>query len=187
MRSDKKFIVKVVVGRSRREAMAMMHNLASMLQVSYDIPIVVYSDVRRAFETPNCIVRYINSPADLLGLKPDEIFGCDPETRAHRRKPSDPKPYDGGILDYILEVEKGAAEEPATESEQKEEYTLLEYLEKVVGLALMEYQKDIVKKYDDDFFKGKCKVVYGRGGKIHVVPVEESNDRRTEEVGRGES
>lgn len=110
MRNDKKFIVKVVAGRSRFDMIKMMHNLASMLRVSYDIPIVGLTDYKPVFETPNCIIRYINNQMDLIGMKPDEIFGCDPETRAYRRKPSNTLPYEGGILEYILEVEKAAAE-----------------------------------------------------------------------------
>lgn len=172
MRSDKKFIVKVVYGRMRGEVVMMMRNLASLLYNSHGIPITDMDYAKCKFETPNCVVRYIDEPYYLVGLKPDEIFGLDPVRSARYRKPSDTEPYEGGILEYILEVEKGAAEKEKT-PDQAGEYDILEFLEKVMGLELSDYQREIVKKYNDDFFKGKCKVVYGRGGKIHVVPVEE--------------
>lgn len=194
---SKKFIVKVVYGRDTRETINMMKNLASMLQrSSCEIPIVRLSDSKCEFETPNCVVRYINTKEKLRGLRVDEIFGIEPESRKwYRRMDAKTEPYDGCIFDYIIKVEtdvavaavKAAAEmrkEP--EPEQKDEYDILEFLENVMGLKLFDYQKEIVKKYNDDFFKGRCKVVYGRGGKIYVVPVEESDDRKTEEVGGGE-
>lgn len=71
------------------------------------------------------------------------------------------------------------------EPEQKEEYDILEFLENVMGLKLTECQKDTVKMFKW-IHDNNCKVVYGRGGKIYVVPVEESDDGRTEEVGGGE-
>lgn len=184
---SKKFIVKVVAGRSRFDALQMMHNLAVLLYNSHGISIMGMNPTKCEFETPNCIVRYIYKPDCLRGIKADEIFGCDPETRAYRRKPSNTLPYDGGILEYILEVEKAAAEKEP-EPEQVCEYDILEFLENVMGLELLDCQKEIVKKYNDEFFKGKYKVVYGRGGKIYVVPVEDNNevDRGSEEVGRGE-
>lgn len=172
MRSDKKFIVKVVAGRSSLEVLEMMKNLASLLYNSHNIPIVSMFPNKCEFSTPNCIVRYVNSVERLAGLVADEIFGCSMAVRKFYRKPSDTEPYEGGILEYIWKVEKGAAEKEKT-PDQAGEYDILEFLEKVMGLELLDYQREIVKKYNDDFFKGKCKVVYGRGGKIHVVPVEE--------------
>lgn len=175
---EKKFIVKVVAGRSRFDALQMMHNLAALLYNSHGISIMGMNPTKCEFETPNCIVRYIYKPDCLRGMKPDEIFGCDPETRAYRRKPSNTLPYDGGILDYILEVEKGAAEEATVEvkePEQAREIDILEFLEKVMGSELTDIQRDMVKtfkKLHDD----NCKVVYGRGGKIHVAPVEDKEE-----------
>ena len=169
---EKKLVVKVVAGRSSLEVLEMMKNLASLLYNSHNIPIVSMFPNKCEFSTPNCTVRYVNSVERLAGVRADEIFGCSLAVRNFYRKPSDTEPYEGGILEYILEVEKGAAEKEKT-PDLSGEYDILEFLEKVMGLELLDYQREIVKKYNDDFFKGKCKVVYGRGGKIHVVPVEE--------------
>lgn len=193
---SKKIIVKVVYGRDTRETINMMRNLASMLQrSSCEIPIVRLSDSKCEFETPNCVVRYINTKEKLRGLRVDDIFGIEPELRKwYRRMDAKTEPYDGGILDYIVETEMNVAKaavmaaaemHKGQEPEQKEEYDILDFLENVMGLELTDLQKDMVKtfkKLHDD----NCRVVYGRGGKIHVVPVEESDDGRTEEVGGGE-
>lgn len=174
MRSDKKFIVKVVAGRSSLEVLEMMKNLASLLYNSHNISIVSMFPNKCEFSTPNCIVRYVNRVERLAGLVADEIFGCSLAVRKFYRKPSDTEPYDGGILEYILEVENGAAEKEP-ESEQVCEYDILEFLEKVMGLELSECQKDMVKTFKRIHDAG-CKVVYGRGGKIYVVPVKEESD-----------
>jgi hypothetical protein len=178
MRSDKKFIVKVVAGRSSLEVLEMMKNLASLLYNSHNIPIVSMFPNKCEFSTPNCTVRYVIHYEKLVGLKPDEIFGCDPELRARRRKPSNTLPYEGGILEYILEVEKAADEQAKNEEKKTDlsgEYDILEFLEKVMGLELSECQKDMVKTFKRIHDAG-CKVVYGRGGKIYVVPVEDKED-----------
>lgn len=169
----KKLIVNVMYGRDTLYLRGMMHGLASCLYNECDIPIIRLDEDKCWFETPNCIVRYINRSEKLHGLRPDEIFGCTPDVRNWHRKPSDTLPWAGPMVDYIVEVEKANAPIYEYKFNKAGEYDILEFLENVMGLELLDYQREIVKKYNDDFFKGKCKVVYGRGGKIHVVPVEE--------------
>ena len=174
---SKKFIVRVIYGHNYTHLREMLSALASTLYRSRDIPIMAMDYHKCEFETPNCIVRYVNAKEKLVGLRADEIFGCDPEDRVRCIGYPDTEPYAGTILDYILEVEKAAAgkiEECDTGSDG--EYDILEYLDKIMGLKLSDWQKETVKKFNDRFFKGECKVVYGRGGKIHAVPVDKRED-----------
>ena len=174
---SKKFIVNVMYGRDTLYLRGMMHGLASCLYKECDIPIIRLDEDKCMFETPNCIVRYLNKSEKLHGLRPDEIFGCTPEVRNWHRKPSDTLPWAGPMVDYIVEVEKSAAEKvEECDTGSDGEYDILEYLDKIMGLKLSDSQKEIVKKFNDRFFKGACKVVYGRGGKIYVVPVEDKED-----------
>lgn len=170
----KKLIVNVMYGRDTLYLRGMMHGLASCLYKECDIPIIRLDEDKCWFETPNCIVRYVNRSEKLHGLRPDEIFGCTPEVRNWHRKPSDTLPWAGPMVDYIVEVEKAAAEEEK-EPEQSREIDILEFLEWVIGSELTDIQRDMIKtfkKLHDD----NCRVVYGRGGKIHVVPVEDKED-----------
>lgn len=107
---EKKLVVNVLYGLRSVDMRDRMRHLASCLYREHDIPIKM-DEVKFYLETPNVIVRFVNTPEKLLGLKADEIFGGLPEDRKYRRKLFDTKPYAGTILEYILEVERGTAKE----------------------------------------------------------------------------
>lgn len=187
---EKKLVAFMCEHCRRDEALKLMKDMMEELQTKHEIPIVgaIYHTLR--FDTPNVIVKFVDRPKKLRGLHPDEIFNTTSvEAVIHRTLNLNP-PYKGSLIDYIVETETAVAKEAAEiwkkshcSNDEKHTIDILEFVENVLGLELSETQRILLMEFYKLHQDG-VKVVYGKHGKIYIIPVEDSDecdDRGTEE------
>lgn len=165
----KKLVAFMCEHYSREDALRLIKDMMEELQTMHEIPIVRAQYPNLRFETPNVIVKFVDRPEKLRGLHPDEIFNTTSvEAVMHRTLNLNP-PYKGSIIDYIVETEKAATKEAIDKTETID---IVDFIQEVLGLHLMGYQKDILKECEK-LPKGGVKVVYGKNGKIYGVLMED--------------
>lgn len=165
---EKKFVVVIDPGlrvRGMTELIADLENLHG---------ICVMSIYKNGFKTSNVVVRYVHDSDKLRGLCPDEIFNGSASDIHYYRKPSDTLAWCGTLLDYIVFIET-QAERMKLDSGNSRSIDIEEFVEKVIGIELLDYQKEMLRA-SSQLRKDDIKVVYGRGGKVYLVPVKEMAD-----------
>lgn len=178
----KKLVAFVCEHYSRDGALKLMKGMMEELQTKHEIPIVRALYPVLSFETPNVTVKFVDRPEKLRGLHPDEIFNTTSvEAVIHRTLNLNP-PYEGSMIDYIVETEKAIAKEAAEiwkksycSNDEKHTIDILDFVENVLGLELLDSQRALLMEFYK-LHKDGVKVVYGKRGKIYIIPVEDSDE-----------
>lgn len=171
---DKKIVVYYIPA-TRLEALERMLNFIHNLNAA-NIKVGKIDTIRLQFETNNLLIKYITDHKELIGISPAEIFGADYNIDSSpliMAKLTD-HPYPGTMMDYIIDIEAIAEFKAESKEHQYDEdhdidmVELVDFVEKVLGLELKDYQKESLKICS----KRPAKVCYGRHGKIYVFPAD---------------